>query len=167
MFDSVEKFSPDREMIDLFGVNSGNSTSPLIGRYFIRLCFVVLSDKVAWGATVCGDDRAEILSRKSSRRLLKNYVQHLRDNKFGPRQFDPYKYRRRRQRADAGEDRDGDASGSDEEDERQELRRVDESLEEDRLDEDDYQPQTQLFSSAEETAAALPSQDDYDIVITL
>ena len=47
------------------------------------------------------------------------------------------------------------------------MRRVDESLEEDRLDEDGYQPQTQLFSSAEEAAAALPSQDDYDIVITL
>ena len=110
MFDSVEKFSPDREMIDLFGVNSGNSTSPLIGRYFIRLCFV-------WqGGLGCNCVRRFCRVKVPDVCcLLKKYVQHLRDNKFGPRQFDPYKYRRRRQRADAGEDRDGDASGSDEE----------------------------------------------------
>ena len=102
----------------------------------------------------------EILSRKSTRVLLRKYAQKLRDKGFGPRDFDPYKYRRARQRREAGEILDGDGSGSDDDDEHAELQRVHEALDGCRLDADGYQPQPELFASAEEAAASTPSQED-------
>ena len=38
-----------------------------------------------------------VLSKRSNRRVLKRYVQRLRERGFGPRDFDAYKYTRRRQ----------------------------------------------------------------------
>ena len=103
----------------------------------------------------------EILSHKSSRSLLMKYTQRLCDKGLGPRNFDPYKYRQQRRKRGAGEDLDGDdVSGSDDEDECEELTRVQEAIEEGRLDEDGYQPQTELFPSAQAAAAASPSQED-------
>ena len=114
---------------------------------------------------------ADILSRRSNRTLLEKYAQMLRDRGCGPRTFDPYRYHRRRGVREAheagGDDMDGDNSMSEEEEE--EVRCVQEAVAEDRLDTDDYQPATQLFTSAEAAAASAPSQmrlveaDDFDV----
>ena len=62
---------------------------------------------------------ADILARKSNRVMMKAYVQSLRVNHFGPRNFDPYKYRRRRRQRDVeaagGDNVDGDDVDSEEE----------------------------------------------------
>ena len=104
---------------------------------------------------------ADILSRKSNRVMMKKYAEKLRDNNFGPRKFDPYKYRRRRRQRDAedagGDNCDGDDIDSSEE---EELSQIQTAIEEGRVDADGYQPQPQLFSSAEEAAASAPSQDE-------
>jgi hypothetical protein len=104
---------------------------------------------------------ADILSRKSNRVMMKQYVARLRVKDFGPRMFDPYKYRRRRRQRDA-EDAGGDNVDGDEEDvdsdEEEELVRVQEAIDNGRLDADGYQPQRKLFTSAEEAAASAPSQ---------
>ena len=115
---------------------------------------------------------AAVLSKKTNRVLLKRYAQKLRDKDFGPRPFNPHQYRRRRRRREeeeaGGDDRDGDVgSGSDANDEWDELARVDNALENDRLD-DGYQRQRRLFPSVTAAAAAAPSQqecvrqDDFD-----
>ena len=100
---------------------------------------------------------ADILSRKSNRVMLKEYVQRLRDDRFGPRDFDPYKYQKRRRQRDA-EDAEGDNCDGVDSEEEAELQRVQEAIEDGRLDADGYQPQPQLFASAEEAAASAPSQ---------
>ena len=103
---------------------------------------------------------ADILSRKSNRVMMKEYVERLRVKGFGPRRFDPYRYRRRRFQRDAedagGDNVDGDADVDS--DEEEEILRVQEAIDDGRLDADGYQPQRQLFASAEEAAASAPSQ---------
>ena len=64
---------------------------------------------------------ADILSRKNNRFMMKKYTESLCRRGFGPRRFDPYRYRQRRrlrESEDAGADNvDGDNMGSDEENE--------------------------------------------------
>ena len=112
---------------------------------------------------------AAIMVGKSNRVLMKMYVQSLRDRDFGPRAFDPFKYRRRRNvrdAADAGaDDRDGDDYSSEEE----EVRRVQRAIAEGRLEEDEYARQPRLFENVEEAVASFPEQavmvvaDDFDV----
>ena len=112
---------------------------------------------------------AAIMAGKSNRVLMKMYVQSLRDRDFGPRAFDPFKYRRRRNvrdAADAGaDDRDGDDYSSEEE----EVRRVQRAIAEGRLEEDEYARQPRLFENVEEAVASFPEQavmvvaDDFDV----
>ena len=108
----------------------------------------------------------DILSRTSTRTLLKEYAANLRTKGFGPRAFNPYRYRNARRRRDAekadGDDRAGDYESDDdlEDGEAEELVRVHQALDNCRLDEDGYQPQPQLFPSATAAARSAPSQDD-------
>ena len=99
------------------------------------------------------------------------YAQLLRDKGMGPRDFDPYKYSKRRGQADAaeagaddaaGDDTDGSDDSDDETDseEEEESQRIQEAIEECRLDADGYQPAPQLFDSMEEAAASAPAQED-------
>ena len=95
------------------------------------------------GVYMCTD----ILSRKSNRVMMKRYAQRLRRRGFGPRTFDPFKYRKRRrlrEAADVDVDSDDDEVDSDEENE---IREIQTAIEEGRLDADGYQPQRQLFAS--------------------
>ena len=113
---------------------------------------------------------AVVLAKKTNRLLLKKYAQRLRDKGFGPRPFNPRRYSRRRRRREAeeagGDDRDGDVdSGSDSSDdggsdahhEQEELERVRNAYDNDRLN-DGYQPQRQLFPTIAAAAAGAPSQ---------
>jgi len=100
----------------------------------------------------------DILSRKSNRVIIKRYSQKLRDKGYGPRSFDPYKYRKRRRLRDA-EDADADNVDGDE-DSDAEVRQVQRALQEGRIDDDGYQPRVQLFSSAEEARASAPTQEE-------
>ena len=107
---------------------------------------------------------ALVLSKRTNRLLLKQYAQKLRDSGFGPRPFDPYRYRRRRRRREAqeagGDDRDGDTdSGSDGCAEQNELERVQRAYDDDRLD-DGYQPQRQLFPTIVAAAEGAPTQEE-------
>ena len=105
---------------------------------------------------------AEILARKSNRVMMKQYAAKLREKGFGPRSFDPYKYRRRRRLRDV-EDAGGDNVDGDEDvysDEENEIRAVQAAIQEGRLDADGYQPQRQLFASAREAAASAPTQEE-------
>ena len=117
---------------------------------------------------------AVVLSKKTNRAILKRYAGVLRDKGFGPRPFDPRRYRRRRQRRAAqeagGDDRDGESSnsdsgGSDGHHEREVRERVDEAMDQARLD-DGYLPLDN--ATIAEAAAAAPSQqmcvrlDDFD-----
>ena len=108
------------------------------------------------GVYMCTD----ILSRKSNRVMMKRYAQRLRRRGFGPRTFDPFKYRKRRrlrEAADVDVDSDDDEVDSDEENE---IREIQTAIEEGRLDADGYQPQRQLFPSARQAAASAPTQDE-------
>ena len=112
---------------------------------------------------------AAVMAKKNNRHLIQLYAQMLRDHNMGARAFDPFKYRRQR-RMRAGDDdldgepndEDGDSSGSDDEDEERELRDVARAIEEGRIDDDGYQPQPQLFKSADEAARSAPSQSDME-----
>jgi len=107
---------------------------------------------VRWiGVYMCTD----IMSHKSNRVMMKRYTDRLRHRGFGPRAFDPFKYRRRRrlqEAAGAEEEQDLDVDSEEE----NELREVAVTLEEGRLDADGYQPVRQLFPSA---ASSAPTQD--------
>ena len=91
---------------------------------------------------------------------MKRYAQKLRDKGHGPRSFDPYKYRKRRRLKDAedagADNKDGDEDSAEE----NEIRQLQEALEEGRIDADGYQPQLQLFASAEEAMESAPTQEE-------
>ena len=112
---------------------------------------------------------AVVLSKKNNRLILKRYAQKLRDDGFGARPFNPYRYHRRRRRREAaeagGDDRDGDVDssdsnndGSDAVDEHNQLERVREAYENDRLN-DGYQVQQSLFPTIAAAATAAPTQE--------
>ena len=102
---------------------------------------------------------ADILSRKSNRVMMKRYAQRLRLRGFGPRAFDPYKYRKRRRlREEEADNVDGDDEVDS--DEENEIRAVQTAIEEGRLDADGYQPQRELFASAREASESAPTQDE-------
>ena len=93
---------------------------------------------------------ADILTRRSNRVMLKTDTQRLCDKGYGPRSFDPFKYRKRRRLREAED------AGSEEENE---IEAVQEALEMGRLDDDGYQPQRELFTSAQDAAESAPTQD--------
>ena len=117
---------------------------------------------------------AVVTSKKTNRAMLKRYAGVLREKGFGPRPFDPRRYRRRRRRRAAeeagGDDRDGESSdnesgGSDAHHEREDRERV--QVEMDNQVDDGYAPIDNATIAA--GAAAAPSQqecvrhDDFDV----
>ena len=105
---------------------------------------------------------AKVLASKSNRVLMKKYAEKLRSDKFGPRKFDPYKYRKRRGMTDAreagGDDRDGDDSDSSED---EEAARVRTGISEGRLEQDDdFVRQPRLFDSLNAAIESTPSQEE-------
>lgn len=136
----------------------------LEGRHTWRMFYPIIFCLTRWiGLLKC----AVVLSKKTNRLVMKRYGQTLRDKGFGPRPFNPRRYRRRRRQRDVeeagGDDRDGDDSndgeGSDSS-EQAELDRVDEALENDRLEDDGYQPAADLYPTTAAAAAAAPSQHE-------
>ena len=122
-----------------------------------RLFYPILFCLTRWvGLQKC----AAILSRNPD--SFRGYGQHLRDNGFGPREFNPYKYRKRRdrrEREEAGADDNSGALSSDDE-EGEDDERFTEAMENDRLDDDGFQPGPELFPSMEDAAASAPLQED-------
>ena len=108
---------------------------------------------------------AHILSRKSNRVLLQNYARQFRRKGYGPRAFDPYKYRRHRGIQDTvdagGDDCAGDESDSSDDSEDEEATRVRAGIADGRIQEDDdYIRQPRVFRSVQEAVEAAPSQQD-------
>ena len=108
---------------------------------------------------------AYIMGSRSNRVLMVKYRELLRRKGYGPRQFDPFKYRRRRNlqaAVDAGaDDRAGDDtdSGADSEDE--EAERVRAAITDGRLTEDDdYIRQPRVYKTVQAAVDATPSQRD-------
>ena len=101
---------------------------------------------------------AELIAR--SPQTFRSYAESLRDKGMGPREFDPYKYKKRRGQVDAVAAGADDAAGDVDSEEEEEDRRVQEAVQEGRLDCDGYQPLVQMFDSMEAAAASAPAQED-------
>ena len=109
---------------------------------------------------------AETIAKHQGPKIFRSYRDSLRDSGFGPRSFDPYKYKHRQQEVQAAEAGADDVAGeeSDEETserENEEAERLRQAIEDNRLDADGYEPRPQRFDTVQDLIVSLPNQSDF------